>query len=90
MINLLCEEQGGVIVSNITMTLDDEVLKKVKKIAVEKNTTLTGLVRDYLTRIAKREDQRIEEVISDLSEIMTAKDMKIGEITWTRNDLHDR
>ena len=53
--------------SNITMTLDDELIMKVKRIAIEKNTTLTGLVRDYLTRIAKREDQRTEEVIAELT-----------------------
>lgn len=76
--------------SNITMTLDDDVIKKVKKIAVEKNTTLTGLVRDYLTRIAKREDQRIEEVIKQLTKIMNAPDTKIGKITWTRDELHER
>ena len=76
--------------SNITMTLDDQIIKKVKKIAIEKNTTLTGLVRDYLTGIAKREDQRLEEVISQLSEIMNSSDMKIGKITWTRDELHER
>ncbi len=76
--------------SNITMTLDDEVIKKVKKIAIEKNTTLTGLIRDYLTRLAKREDQRIEEVIAQLSEIMNSSDIKVGQITWTRDELHER
>lgn len=76
--------------SNITMTLDDEIIKKVKKIAVEKNTTLTGLVRDYLTGIAKREDQRMEEVISQLSEIMNSSDMVVGGITWTRDELHEQ
>ncbi len=76
--------------SNITMTLDDEIIIKVKKIAVEKNTTLTGLVRDYLTRIAKREDQRIEEVITELNRIMNAQDKKVGDITWTRDELYER
>ncbi len=76
--------------SNITMTLDDKIIKKVKKIAIEKNTTLTGLVRDYLTGIAKREDQHIEEAISQLSEIMNSSDMEVGEITWTRDELHER
>ena len=76
--------------SNITMTLDDEIIKKVKKIAVEKNTTLTGLVRDYLTRIAKREDQRTEEVIAQLNKIMNTPDIKVGDITWTRDELHER
>ena len=76
--------------SNITMTLDDEVIRKVKRIAVEKNTTLTGIVRDYLTRIAKREDQRVEEVIVQLSDAMNAPGARVGKITWTRADLHER
>lgn len=76
--------------SNITMTLDDEIIKKVKRIAIEKNTTLTGLVRDYLTRIAKREDQRTEDVITQLGKIMNAADAEVGKITWTRDELHER
>jgi uncharacterized protein DUF6364 len=76
--------------SNITMTLDDEVIKKVKRIAVEKNTTLTGLVRDYLTGIARREDQRREDVIAQLSQIMNSSNMEVGEITLTRDNLHER
>ncbi|RLD33444.1 MAG: hypothetical protein DRI73_05475 [Bacteroidetes bacterium] len=72
------------------MTLDDKIIKKVKKIAIEQNTTLTGLVRNYLMGIAKREDQRVEEVISQLSKIMNSSNMEVGEITWTRDDLHER
>ena len=76
--------------SNITMTLDDDVLKKVKKIAVEKNTTLTGLVRDYLMRLAQRQDERMEDVISGLKTIMNSGNNRIGRITWTRDELHER
>jgi len=76
--------------SNITMTIDDTVIKKVKKIAIEKNTTLTGLVRDYLNGVAKREDSRTEEIISQLSEIMNSADIEVGEITWKRDELHER
>ncbi len=76
--------------ANVTMTLDDEIIKKVKKIAVEKNTTLTGIIRDYLIRLAKREDQRTEEVIEELAAIMNSGEVKIGNITWTRDELHER
>ncbi len=76
--------------SNITMTLDDQIIKKVKKIAIEKDTTLTGLVRDYLIGIAKREDQRMEEVISQLSEIMNSQEIEVDAISWTRDELHER
>lgn len=33
---------------NITFSLEDKLVKEVRKIAVERDTTLTGLVREYL------------------------------------------
>lgn len=76
--------------SNITMTLDDEIIRKVKKIAIDRNTTLTGLVREYLTTLARREDQRTEEIISELKEIMNQSGARIGRISWSREELHER
>jgi predicted transcriptional regulator len=37
---------------NITLSLDDDLVKKVRKIAVERDTTLTGMARDYLEKLA--------------------------------------
>ena len=40
---------------NVTLSIDDELVKKVRKVAVERDTTLTGMVRSYLeTRIDGR------------------------------------
>lgn len=75
---------------NITMSLDENVLKKVRKVAINKNTTLTGLVREYLTRLAAREDQRAEEIIKELKASMDSSGVIIGRKTWTRDDLHER
>jgi hypothetical protein len=36
---------------NITLSLADDLVKRVRKIAVDRDTTLTGLVRDYLTEV---------------------------------------
>ena len=76
--------------ANITMTIDDELLKKVKKIAVEKDTSLTSLVRDYLKQMAKREEQLTEEVIEELSRAMKKDDLVVGSVYWKRADLHER
>jgi len=43
---------------NITLSLDDDLVKEVRKIAVERDTTLTGLVRSYLQEIAKNTPSR--------------------------------
>src|ERR1035438_2947267 len=36
----------------VTLTLDDDLVKKVRKIAAERDTTFTGMVRDYLEKMA--------------------------------------
>ena len=42
---------------NITLSVDAEVLAAVRRYAAGQNSTVNGLVRDYLTRIAQRNDR---------------------------------
>ncbi len=39
----------------ITVTVDDEIIRKVHEIAADKNTTLTAMVREYLTSVVNSE-----------------------------------
>ena len=55
--------------SNITLSVDDEIIKKVRKVAIEKNTTLTAMVRDYLTSVAIRDAQEKNEAINRLNRL---------------------
>ena len=41
---------------NLTLSVDEETIKKVRKIAIEKDTTLTAMVRNFLTSVAQRND----------------------------------
>lgn len=77
---------------NITLSLDEELVKKVRKIAVERETTLTGMVRDYLEKLAvedtasgrrRREREALERSFERFQ-------FKVGKRTWTRADLHAR
>ena len=36
----------------ITVNIDEEIIKKVRKIAIDKDTTLTAMARDYPTSVA--------------------------------------
>ncbi len=76
--------------ANVTLTIEDEILKKVRKLAVERNTTLTTLVRESLRQLAAREDLRTEELIAELRASFDAVDMKVGLRKWSREDLHAR
>jgi hypothetical protein len=77
---------------NITLSLDDKLIKDVRKIAVERDTTLTGLVRDYLENLAlehassgrkRREREALERTFAQFQ-------LNIGKKTWRREDLHAR
>jgi len=77
---------------NITLSLDDQLVKEVRKIAVENDTTLTGLVRAYLEQLAqehastgrrRREREALEDSFSRFQ-------FKMGKRTWRREDLYAR
>ena len=77
---------------NLTLSLDDKLVKQVRKIAVERDTTLTGMVRDHLTRIAAESaaSGRKRREISALERTFRQVQFRVGRRTWTRADLHAR
>jgi hypothetical protein len=77
---------------NITLSLDDKLVKEIRKVAVERDTTLTGLVRDYLQKVAdesaasgrrKREREALERSFAEFQ-------FNLGKRTWKREDLYVR
>ncbi len=76
--------------ANITLAIEDDILKKVRKLAVEKNTSLTAMVRDSLRQLAAREDIKEHETVSQLEDFFKSSKMVIGRKNWTREDLHAR
>lgn len=79
---------------NITLSLDDKLIKEVRKIAVDRDTTLTGLVRQYLEKLAaenaasgrkRRELEALERSFKQFS-----RRLDFGKRTWKREDLYVR
>ncbi len=77
---------------NITLSLDDKLVKELRKLAVDRDTTLTGLVRDYLERLAaenaasgrrKRERESLERSFKQFQ-------FRVGNRNWKREDLYVR
>jgi hypothetical protein len=77
---------------NITLSLPEELVKRVRKIAVDRDTTLTGLVRDYLSDLAKQEAAagRKRREREALERSFEQFQFKIGQKTWKREDLYER
>jgi len=74
---------------NITLSVDENVLAEVRRYAAERNATVNGLVRDFLTSIAARED-RARNVRKRIRELSSHSAGRIGSKSWSRDDLHER
>lgn len=76
----------------VTLSLDDRLIEKVRKIAIEQDTSLTGMVRDYLEKLAAdaTASGRKRRERADLEKSFERFQFKIGKRTWKRKDLHVR
>jgi len=77
---------------NVTLSLDDELVRAARKIAVDRDTTLTGMIREYLEQVAaenassgrkRREREALERSFERLK-------VKVGKRNWKRADLYAR
>jgi hypothetical protein len=77
---------------NVTVSLDAQLVRKIRKIAAERGTTLTGLIREHLERLANEdaasgrkgwERRALEESFEKLA-------VRVGKPTWKRLDLYAR
>ena len=76
---------------NITLAIDDKVVREARKIAVERDTTLTKLVRAYLERlVADSAQDEKRRAIEQLEESFKKFQVHVGKRTWTRAELHER
>jgi predicted transcriptional regulator len=74
---------------NITLSVDDNVLAAVRRLAGERNSTVNALVREYLTNLAAHED-RAKRARACLRQLSAQSRGRLGKKSWSRDDLHDR
>jgi len=74
---------------NITLSVEDNVLAIVRRLAAERNSTVNALVRDYLTGLAAH-DNRARRARARLQQLTMRSQGQLGKKTWSRDELHDR
>jgi hypothetical protein len=74
---------------NITLSVDENILAAVRRLAAERNSTVNALVREYLTGLAAHED-RAKRARARLRKLSAQSQGQLGRKTWTRDELHDR
>ena len=74
---------------NITLSVDEETIKKVRKIAVDKHTTLTAMVREFLQSVADSSAER-QMTLDKLHKSFRELSRDMGPRSWERDDLYER
>ncbi|HEV2201052.1 MAG TPA: DUF6364 family protein [Bryobacteraceae bacterium] len=74
---------------NVTLTIDPAVLKAARKYALDRDTSVNQLVRDYLAGLAGPTDE-LEAARNDLRKFFRKSRYQIGQRRWTREELYDR
>jgi hypothetical protein len=74
---------------NLTVQLDEDVIRRVRVVAAKRGTSLSRLVAQQLEELADA-DERYEESWRIARETMENAAAHGGPRTWNRDDLYDR
>lgn len=71
---------------NLTLQLDEELVRRAKVVAAKRGTSVSGLVARELAALVA-EDERYEAAWREAAELMRTASPRGGR-SWTRDDLY--
>lgn len=76
--------------ANLTITVDDQLLKRARIKALQEGTSVNALLREYLEGYTGT--QQTAEALASFAELAESAEASSGRQgrTWTRDDLHER
>lgn len=86
--------RGGDIMNktqNITLSLPKDLLQKIKHLAINKQTSVSGLLTKTLEEMVKKEDLYEKARLHHIDILENNIDLGTeGKTTWDREDLYER
>lgn len=78
--------------ANLTISVDAQVLKRARIRALEEKASLNAVLAQYLVRYTRLDENPRQQQAALESLLMLAEQGQAGhgEITWTRDELHER
>lgn len=75
--------------ANLTITLDDEVLRRARLRALEQDVSVNALLREYLEAYAAT-GTTWNQATDEILRLSTRSRSGRGDRSWTRDELHER
>ena len=77
--------------ANLTITVDEQTLKKARMRALEESTSVNVVLREYLESyagVSREQREALQRVLASSGESTSGSGP--GGRAWTREELHDR
>lgn len=74
---------------NVTIALDESLLREARRIAADRSTTLNAMIREFLEELARRESRAIK-ARRRIVELCRKTKAEVGPRTWSRDEIHER
>ena len=76
--------------ANLTLVIDDDILRRARARAAERGTSVNAVIRDLLEQFAG--PSVAAAAVRSMFDVADSAGAAVGEagITWTRDELHDR
>lgn len=75
---------------NITLSLSDDLNRRAKVLAAQRDTSVSALVTDLLEQVVGASFDYSEAWEAEEHLMRDGIGLEIGEITWSRDELHQR
>lgn len=76
---------------DVTVSIEDDVARRVEMIAAERDTTLHAMVHAYLEQLAQEQDMDVKaRSLAKLESAFAQFSVKATPRTWTRTGLYER
>jgi len=75
---------------NVTFTVDDELLRKARKVAVDRNTTVTQMLRGFLEQMVVSDETLAKQRAEEFRRVTRKLARDAGGVKFNREELYDR
>mgnify|MGYP001810896440 CR=1 FL=1 len=74
--------------ANLTLSVDEDLLRRARELALRETTSVNALVRDFLTHYVDARSRRLQAL--DALEKVADRTNSRSDRPWTRESLHVR
>ena len=78
-----------VFMKNVTIALDDSLLREARRIAADRSTSLNAMIREFLEELSQRESRAVK-ARHRIVELCRESQARVGPRNWSRDELHER